>query len=265
MPPAQEDLTPNDEPIPSKQRRNSQSTLAVPERVSRRPRSPSPIRRERGERGERGRTRHSEPAIEFHSPRDQDHDADRGRTLDHEQDRDRERNHTRDRERDRNRERDHEGYGYLANEVESLRTSPQSTSSRGHERESPHRIDRNSPPRREREHRSRALSPPNMYDYAEPRRSRSPSRRASEVTQSDGYQRRSRSEVRGEVDYERQYRGRHMMPPPAPGIDSTSLPNSPIHAGRNSPSSTPSTPRKQQRRLPQIPPSTNADKGKCLT
>ncbi|XP_063958594.1 regulating synaptic membrane exocytosis protein 2-like isoform X6 [Lytechinus pictus] len=275
-PPTQEDLTPNEEPMPSKQRRNSQSTLAVPERVSRRPRSPSPIRKERG------RTRHSEPAIEYgrqhraqdlqqemERDRDQDRDRDRDQPLD--RDRERDRNHTRERGRERDRDRDldreldrereRDMYSYRGTEVDDIRTSPNSTSSRGHERESPHRLDRSSPPRREREHRSRTLSPPNMYEYDEPRRSRSPSRRSVDTSQSDSYQRRSRSENRGEMEYDRQYRGRHMLPPPTSGLDSSSLPNSPIHAGRNSPSSTPSTPRKQQRRLPQIPPSSKADKG----
>lgn len=295
-PPTQEDLTPNEEPMPNKQRRNSQSTLAVPERASRRPRSPSPIRKERG------RTRHSEPAIEYDRQdgaqdlqqdpdrvtdrdrnRDRDRDRDRDRPLD--RDRDRDRNHTRDRgrerERDRDRhrdqdrdldqdldrDRDRDMYSYRGTEVDNIRTSPNSISSRGNDqRESPHRLDRssprNSPPRRgEREHRSRTLSPPNVYEYSEPRRSRSPSRRSVDGSQSDSNQRRSRSEVRGEMEYDRQYRGRHMLPPPTSGLDSSSLPNSPIHGGRNSPSSTPSTPRKQQRRLPQIPPSSKADKG----
>nr|XP_054760608.1 negative elongation factor E-like [Lytechinus pictus] len=178
----------------------SQSTLAV--RECRRPRSRPPS-------GKRGRSEASEPAIEYgrqhraqdlqqEMERDRDEDRDRDRDQPLDRDRERDRNHTRERGRERDRDRDldreldrereRDMYSYRGTEVDNKRTSPNSTSSRGHERESPHRLDRSSPPRREREHRSRTLSPPNMYEYDEPRRSRSPSRRSVDTCSQTSYQ-----------------------------------------------------------------------------
>ncbi|XP_071804300.1 regulating synaptic membrane exocytosis protein 2-like isoform X2 [Asterias amurensis] len=109
---------------------------------------------------------------------------------------------------------------------------------------------------RDRSHR--ALSPPDGYDYdrRSGRRSRSPSRRG-DVHHNDPH-RRTRSEARGELDYDRQYRS-HARPVTS-NIDASSLPNSPVHGGRGSPLSTPSTPRKH-RQLPQVPAHLKSDKG----
>ncbi|KAJ8020316.1 Regulating synaptic membrane exocytosis protein 2 [Holothuria leucospilota] len=98
---------------------------------------------------------------------------------------------------------------------------------------------------------NRTFSPPH-YKYEDTRRSRSPNRR-SEIAVQDSH-RRSRSEVRGEMAYDRQYRsksGRAGMRGPN---DTGSLPNTPYRGDRDSPSSTPSTPRKH-RQLPVVPAS----------
>ena len=110
---------------------------------------------------------------------------------------------------------------------------------------------RDSPPRTRQ---TRRLSPPEYDEYGHipqgsSRRSRSPSRRE------DGRgSRRSRSEVRTEMEYDRHqdnYRNRARTPVQA--LDTSSLPNSPSHFGQGgSPSSTPSTPRKH-RQLPRVP------------
>ncbi len=103
--------------------------------------------------------------------------------------------------------------------------------------------------------RRRRLSP-TEYEYDRmqgSRRSRSPSRR-------DEVHRRSRSEARTEMEYERHKSYiTHNARTPIQALDTSSLPNSPIHGG-GSPSSTPSTPRKRQ--LPQVPAVSKSDKGK---
>lgn len=206
---------------PERSRRGSQSTLAVPERPStRRPRTPSPSR-ELGMERDRTRLSRDERLIQ----RDDLDDYNHGNKTSVE----------------RNDYRKAPGEMTMAEQF--VRYQPD---------ERIHRQERDSPPRRT----NRRLSP-TEYEYGGmqgTRRSRSPSRR-------DEVHRRSRSEARSEMEYERrQHYNRSLTRTPVQALDTSSLPNSPIHGG-GSPSSTPSTPRKH-RQLPQVPAVTKADKGK---
>lgn len=76
--------------------------------------------------------------------------------------------------------------------------------------------------------------------------------------------RRSRSEVRGEMAYDRQYRSKSGRAGIRGPNDTGSLPNTPYRGDRDSPSSTPSTPRKH-RQLPVVPASlSRGDKGEKI-
>ena len=209
---------------PERSRRGSQSTLAVPERPStRRPRTPSPSR-ELGMERERNRSSRDERLLHRDDLDDYNHGSKTPVAMDDYR----------------------KAPGEMTLAEQYVRYQPDDRI---------HRQERDSPPRRQ----NRRLSP-TEYEYGRmqgSRRSRSPSRR-------DEVHRRSHSEARSEMEYERhQHYSRNRARTPVQALDTSSLPNSPIHGG-GSPSSTPSTPRKH-RQLPQVPAVSKADKGKLTS
>ncbi|XP_022091190.1 regulating synaptic membrane exocytosis protein 2-like isoform X3 [Acanthaster planci] len=277
IPPQQDELSSH-----TRERRGSASTLAVPERAPRsRPRSPSPTRRERmstepvdvyrkhQEATSRfahyqddtdGQSRQSPTAMRSQRERDRGGwEYERSRDLRDRDLRDQDLREHELRELDL-RERDLRSRESRERELRDLPPHELDLPSRGLSPREPHDqelLDREG--RDPRDHRThRALSPPTRYDYERMsgRRSRSPSRRA-DLQHGDPH-RRTQSENRGEMDYERQYRSHARTI--TSNIDASSLPNSPVHGGRGSPVSTPSTPRKH-RQLPQVPAHLKSDKG----